>query len=283
MGGGYAAGLVNTLAGGGSMIEPTSIGIGRDRIKVFAERDPTQLPWGDLGIDVVLECTGIFTKREQAELHLKAGARRVLISAPAAGADLTVVYGVNDMKLRKSMRVVSNASCTTNCLAPVAAVLNAKIGIVEGFMTTIHAYTGDQPVHDTLHGDLRRARAAAMSMIPTSTGAARAARRGRLRQVVALATTQPPLRKRTTTSWATSHRQPQPCTPTALPSWRRAAPIIKNKTTATPRLRTSRTKFSPASWVRSALTTLRPCATSTRACLTGPCARATATRGLCRH
>jgi glyceraldehyde 3-phosphate dehydrogenase len=152
----------------------SSIGIGRDRIKVFAERDPTQLPWGDLGVDVVLECTGIFTKREQAELHLKAGARRVLISAPAAGADLTVVYGVNDMKLRKSMRVVSNASCTTNCLAPVAAVLNAKIGIVEGFMTTIHAYTGDQPVHDTLHGDLRRARAAAMSMIPTSTGAARA-------------------------------------------------------------------------------------------------------------
>jgi glyceraldehyde 3-phosphate dehydrogenase len=152
----------------------SSIGIGRDRIEVFAERDPTQLPWGDLGVDVVLECTGIFTKREQAELHLKAGARRVLISAPAAGADLTVVYGVNDMKLRKSMRVVSNASCTTNCLAPVAAVLNAKIGIVEGFMTTIHAYTGDQPVHDTLHGDLRRARAAAMSMIPTSTGAARA-------------------------------------------------------------------------------------------------------------
>jgi glyceraldehyde 3-phosphate dehydrogenase len=152
----------------------SSIGIGRDRIKVFAERDPTQLPWRDLGVDVVLECTGIFTKREQAELHLKAGARRVLISAPVVGADLTVVFGVNDKKLRKSMHVVSNASCTTNCLAPVAAVLNAKIGIAEGFMTTIHAYTGDQPVHDTLHGDLRRARAAAMSMIPTSTGAARA-------------------------------------------------------------------------------------------------------------
>ncbi len=152
----------------------SSIGIGRDRIKVFAVRDPAQLPWGELGVDVVLECTGIFTKREQAETHLAAGAKRVLISAPAAGADLTVVYGVNERKLRKSMRVVSNASCTTNCLAPVAAVLNAKIGIAEGFMTTIHAYTGDQPVHDTLHTDLRRARAANVSMIPTSTGAARA-------------------------------------------------------------------------------------------------------------
>ena len=151
-----------------------SIGIGRDRIKVFAERNPTQLPWGDLGVDVVLECTGIFTKREQAELHLAAGAKRVLISAPATGADLTVVFGVNEKKLRKSMRVVSNASCTTNCLAPVAAVMNAKFGIAEGFMTTIHSYTGDQPVHDTLHSDLRRARAATMSMIPTSTGAARA-------------------------------------------------------------------------------------------------------------
>jgi glyceraldehyde 3-phosphate dehydrogenase len=152
----------------------SAIGIGRDRIKVLAERDPSRLPWGTMKIDVVLECTGIFTKRAHAETHLAAGAKRVLISAPAAGADLTVVYGVNDKKLRKSMRVVSNASCTTNCLAPVAAVLNAKIGIAEGFMTTIHAYTGDQPVHDTLHSDLRRARAAGVSMIPTSTGAARA-------------------------------------------------------------------------------------------------------------
>ena len=152
----------------------SAIGIGTDRVQVFAERDPAKLPWGELGIDVVLECTGIFTKREQAAAHLRGGAKRVLISAPASGADLTVVYGVNDNKLRKSMRVVSNASCTTNCLAPVAAVLHKSIGIVEGFMTTIHAYTGDQPVQDTLHKDLRRARAAALSMIPTSTGAARA-------------------------------------------------------------------------------------------------------------
>jgi glyceraldehyde 3-phosphate dehydrogenase len=152
----------------------SAIGIGKDRIKVCAERDPSNLPWGELGVDVVLECTGLFTKREQAALHIAAGAKRVLISAPATGADLTVVYGVNDNKLRKSMKVVSNASCTTNCLAPVAAVLNKSIGIAQGYMTTIHSYTGDQPVHDTLHKDLRRARAAASSMIPTSTGAARA-------------------------------------------------------------------------------------------------------------
>ncbi len=152
----------------------STIRVAGDGIQVFAERDPAKLPWGDLDIDVVMDCTGIFTKREQAEMHLQGGAKRVLISAPAAGADLTVVFGVNDHKLRKKMRVVSNASCTTNCLAPVAAVLHKKIGIVEGFMTTIHAYTGDQPVQDTLHKDLRRARAAGLSLIPTSTGAARA-------------------------------------------------------------------------------------------------------------
>lgn len=150
------------------------IDIGGGKIAVFAERDPGNLPWGKLKVDLVLECTGIFTKREQAEAHISAGARRVLISAPATGADLTVVYGVNHSSLRKSMSVVSNASCTTNCLAPVAKVLNDAVGIDQGFMTTVHAYTGDQPVHDTLHKDLRRSRAAAQSMIPTSTGAAKA-------------------------------------------------------------------------------------------------------------
>ena len=150
------------------------IDIGRGAIKVLAERDPAALPWRDLGIDVALECTGLFTKREAAAKHLEAGARKVLISAPAAGADLTVVYGVNHDKLTQAHAVVSNASCTTNCLAPVAQVANDAIGIASGYMTTVHAYTGDQPVLDTLHADLRRARAAAMSMIPTSTGAARA-------------------------------------------------------------------------------------------------------------
>ena len=150
------------------------IDIGGGKIAVFAERDPSKLPWGKLKVDLVLECTGIFTKREQAEAHIKAGAKRVLISAPATGADLTVVYGVNHEKLRKGMTIISNASCTTNCLAPVAKVMNDTVGIDQGFMTTVHAYTGDQPVHDTLHKDLRRARAAALSMIPTSTGAAKA-------------------------------------------------------------------------------------------------------------
>ena len=151
-----------------------SIDVGGGPIKVSAERDPAKLPWRDLGVDVALECTGIFTKREAATQHLDAGARKVLISAPAADADLTVVYGVNHDKLTEEHVVVSNASCTTNCLAPVAKVLNDAIGIERGFMTTIHAYTGDQPVLDTLHKDLHRARAAATSMIPTSTGAARA-------------------------------------------------------------------------------------------------------------
>ncbi|MDP7345226.1 MAG: type I glyceraldehyde-3-phosphate dehydrogenase, partial [Alphaproteobacteria bacterium] len=151
-----------------------AIDIGRGRIQVTAERDPAKLPWAKLGVDVALECTGFFNSREAAAQHLEAGAKRVLVSAPAGGADATVVYGVNHKTLRKSHRVVSNASCTTNCLAPVAQVLNNTVGIVSGYMTTVHAYTGDQPVLDTLHDDLRRARGAALSMIPTSTGAARA-------------------------------------------------------------------------------------------------------------
>ncbi|MFQ5534870.1 MAG: type I glyceraldehyde-3-phosphate dehydrogenase [Sphingomonadales bacterium] len=143
-------------------------------IKVSAERDPSKLPWSELGVDVALECTGLFTARDKASAHLEAGAGKVLISAPGNGADLTVVYGVNHHKLEAGHTIVSNASCTTNCLAPVARVLNDTIGIEQGFMTTVHSYTGDQPVLDTLHKDPRRARAAAMSMIPTSTGAARA-------------------------------------------------------------------------------------------------------------
>ncbi|MEE2995798.1 MAG: type I glyceraldehyde-3-phosphate dehydrogenase [Pseudomonadota bacterium] len=152
----------------------TGINAGRGVMKVFAERDPENLPWDKLGIDVVLECTGLFTKREMAEKHLKAGAKKVLISAPGSGEDLTVVYGVNDHKLRKSHTVVSNASCTTNCLAPVAAVMHKAFDIQQGYMTTIHAYTGDQRILDTLHSDPRRSRAAGQSMIPTSTGAAKA-------------------------------------------------------------------------------------------------------------
>jgi glyceraldehyde 3-phosphate dehydrogenase len=148
--------------------------IGSGPIKVLAERDPAKLPWGDLGVDVALECTGIFTKRDDAAKHLAAGARKVLISAPGENADLTVVYGVNHDKLTAEHQVVSNASCTTNCLAPVARVLNDTFGIEHGFMTTVHAYTLDQAILDTLHKDLRRARSAGMSMIPTSTGAARA-------------------------------------------------------------------------------------------------------------
>ena len=144
------------------------------RIKVTAERDPAKLPHGDLGVDIALECTGFFTDREGGQKHLDAGANRVLISAPAKGADITVVYGVNDDKLTSDMKIVSNASCTTNCLAPVAKVLNDAIGIERGLMTTIHAYTTDQKILDQIHSDMRRARAAAMSIIPTTTGAARA-------------------------------------------------------------------------------------------------------------
>ncbi len=148
--------------------------IGRGKITVTAERDPAKLPWKKLGVDVALECTGIFTKREAAAKHLEAGAKKVIVSAPADGADLTVVMGVNHDELKPAHQVISNASCTTNCLAPVAYVLHKGVGIERGYMTTIHAYTGDQNTVDTLHHDLRRARAAAMSLIPTSTGAARA-------------------------------------------------------------------------------------------------------------
>jgi glyceraldehyde 3-phosphate dehydrogenase len=144
------------------------------RIHVTAERDPARLPHGANGIDLALECTGFFTDRDKASAHLTAGAKKVLISAPAKGADLTVVFGVNDDKLRPEHTIVSNASCTTNCLAPVAKVLNDTIGIERGLMTTIHSYTNDQKILDQIHKDMRRARAAAMSMIPTTTGAARA-------------------------------------------------------------------------------------------------------------
>jgi len=149
-----------------------TIDVGRGPIKVSAERNPADLPWGD--VDVVLECTGIFTAREKAAQHLANGASRVLVSAPSAGADRTVVYGVNHADLTAKDVIVSNASCTTNCLSPVAKVLNDAIGIEKGFMTTIHSYTGDQPTLDTMHKDLYRGRAAALSMIPTSTGAAKA-------------------------------------------------------------------------------------------------------------
>lgn len=144
------------------------------RIRVTAERDPAKLPHAELGVDIVLECTGFFTDRESAQKHIDAGAKKVLISAPAKGVDLTVVFGVNNDKLEAGHNIVSNASCTTNCLAPVAKVLNDSVGIERGLMTTVHAYTNDQKILDQIHPDLRRARAAAMSMIPTTTGAARA-------------------------------------------------------------------------------------------------------------
>ncbi|MCB1511921.1 MAG: aldehyde dehydrogenase, partial [Hyphomicrobiaceae bacterium] len=150
-----------TVAVEGDMI---NVGHGKP-IKVLAERDPSKLPWKDLGIDIVFECTGIFTDKDKAVSHLEAGAKRVLVSAPSKGADLTVVYGVNHQKLTADHKVVSNASCTTNCLAPVAKVLNDLCGIQSGFMTTIHAYTGDQRILDAAHSDTRRARAAALSMI----------------------------------------------------------------------------------------------------------------------
>ena len=156
------------------VVRGDSISIGTDQFKVTAIKDPSQLPWKDLGIDIALECTGIFTARDKAAAHLAAGAKRVIVSAPSDGADFTVVYGVNHDKLSKDHLVISNASCTTNCLAPVAKVLNDGLGIDKGMMTTIHSYTGDQPTLDTMHKDLYRARAAALSMIPTSTGAAKA-------------------------------------------------------------------------------------------------------------
>src|ERR1044072_9450151 len=159
---------------GSGTVESASISVGNGKIKVSAERDPSKLPWTDLGVDIALECTGIFTAKDKAAAHLTAGAKRVLISAPADGADATICYGVNHDTLTNDHKVVSNGSCTTNCLAPVAKVLHDAVGIETGFMTTIHAYTGDQPTLDTMHKDLYRARAANLSMIPTSTGAAKA-------------------------------------------------------------------------------------------------------------
>ncbi len=148
--------------------------VGNQKIKCIAEKDPTKLPWKDLDIDVVMECTGIFTAAEKARVHLDCGAKRILVSAPSTGADKTIVFGVNQDTLTAEDLIVSNASCTTNCLAPVAKVLDDTFGIISGWMTTVHAYTGDQQLLDKNHKDFRRARAAGMSMIPTSTGAAKA-------------------------------------------------------------------------------------------------------------
>jgi glyceraldehyde 3-phosphate dehydrogenase len=155
-------------------VDGDTIDVGLGPIKVTAIRNPAELPHKDLGVDIALECTGLFTSKEKAKAHLDAGARRVLVSAPCEGADKTIVFGVNHQSLTADDRIVSNGSCTTNCLAPVARVLLDTCGIERGYMTTIHAYTGDQPTQDTLHSDLYRARAAALSMIPTSTGAAKA-------------------------------------------------------------------------------------------------------------
>jgi glyceraldehyde 3-phosphate dehydrogenase len=159
---------------GNVTVEGDMMDVGTGGFKVLAERDPAKLPWGDLGVDVVMECTGIFSDRDKAAAHLTAGGKKVLVSAPSKGADLTVVYGVNHDKIEPGHLVISNASCTTNCLAPVAKVLHELCGIQSGYMTTIHAYTNDQRILDLPHSDLRRARAAALSMIPTTTGAAKA-------------------------------------------------------------------------------------------------------------
>ncbi len=155
-------------------LDGDTIIVGNQKIKCIAQRDPEQLPWGEMNIDVVMECTGLFTAADKARVHLERGAKRVLVSAPSAGADATIVYGVNQDTLTSADLIVSNASCTTNCLAPVAQVLDNTFGIVSGWMTTVHAYTGDQQLLDKNHKDFRRARAAALSMIPTSTGAAKA-------------------------------------------------------------------------------------------------------------
>jgi glyceraldehyde 3-phosphate dehydrogenase len=155
-------------------VEGDSLVVNGRRIRVTAIKNPAELPHRELGVDIAMECTGIFTAKDKAKAHLDAGAKRVLVSAPADGADLTVVYGVNHDKLTREHMVVSNASCTTNCLAPVAKVLNDAVGIEKGFMTTVHSYTNDQPSLDQMHKDLYRARAAALNMIPTSTGAAKA-------------------------------------------------------------------------------------------------------------
>src|SRR6201990_836188 len=156
-------------------VDGDSMVVNGDRIRVLAERDPSKLPWGELGVEIVLECTGLFTSKAKASAHLKGGAKKVMISAPGGeDVDATIVYGVNHNVLRKDHTVVSNASCTTNCLAPMAKVLHDKIGIVAGIMTTIHSYTNDQVLTDVFHSDLRRARSATMSQIPTKTGAAAA-------------------------------------------------------------------------------------------------------------
>ncbi len=155
-------------------VDGDTIDVGRGPIKVTAERDPANLPHGAMGVDIALECTGIFTSKEKASAHLTAGAKKVIISAPGDGADKTIVYGINHASLTKDDVVISNASCTTNCLAPLAYVLHKEFGIEKGMMTTIHSYTGDQPTLDTMHKDLYRGRAAALSQIPTSTGAAKA-------------------------------------------------------------------------------------------------------------
>jgi len=155
-------------------VDGDTIDVGRGKMKVTAERDPAKLPHKAMGIDIALECTGFFASKKAASAHLTAGAKRVLVSAPADGADQTVVFGINDDKLAKEHVVVSNGSCTTNCLAPMAHIMHQSFGIESGFMTTIHSYTGDQPTLDTMHKDLYRARAAALNMIPTSTGAAKA-------------------------------------------------------------------------------------------------------------
>ncbi|MGZ5090746.1 MAG: type I glyceraldehyde-3-phosphate dehydrogenase [Burkholderiales bacterium] len=156
-------------------VDGDSMVVNGDRIKVLAQRNPAELPWGSLGVDVVLECTGLFTTKEKAGAHLKGGAKKVVISAPGGkDVDATIVYGVNHSTLKASHTVISNASCTTNCLAPMAKALHDKLGIVQGLMTTVHSYTNDQVLTDVYHEDLRRARAAALNMIPTKTGAAAA-------------------------------------------------------------------------------------------------------------
>jgi glyceraldehyde 3-phosphate dehydrogenase (phosphorylating) len=155
-------------------VKGDSISVGDRSFKVTVQKDPSNLPWKELGVDIALECTGLFASKDKASAHLQAGAKRVLVSTPADGADFTVVYGINDDKMTKDHVIISNGSCTTNCLAPMAKIMNDNFGVESGFMTTIHSYTGDQPMLDTMHKDLYRARAAALNIIPTSTGAAKA-------------------------------------------------------------------------------------------------------------
>jgi glyceraldehyde 3-phosphate dehydrogenase len=155
-------------------VKGDSISVGDRAFKVTVQKDPSNLPWKEFGVDIALECTGLFTSKDKASAHLQAGAKRVLVSTPADGADFTVVFGINDDKMTKDHVVISNGSCTTNCLAPMAKIMNDNFGVESGFMTTIHSYTGDQPTLDTMHKDLYRARAAGLNIIPTSTGAAKA-------------------------------------------------------------------------------------------------------------